>query len=202
MPCDRAREREIGWEDRIERIVGGALRVYNREMRRAGLAGTEEAGDMGHEKRTYTSEEVSAIVRRALSHTGGSDSVSYEELEEIARQSGIPKSRLDAAIREEETEGQLERARELWRRRRKQHFFGHLRAYLIVNGVLVLMCFATTGFRGGYFWAIWPILGWGIGLAFDASNAFYPKDSEVERGARKILAREKRLRAKALFDQI
>lgn len=36
-----------------------------------------------------------------------------------------------------------------------------LRPYLAVNAMLVVI-WAATG--AGYFWPIWPILGWGIGL--------------------------------------
>lgn len=47
----------------------------------------------------------------------------------------------------------------------KRGFKAHLAVYLIVNTGLVVI-WAVTG--GGYFWPIWAILGWGIGLAFNA----------------------------------
>jgi hypothetical protein len=34
-----------------------------------------------------------------------------------------------------------------------------------VNGLLVII-WAVGG--GGYFWPVWPIAGWGIGVAFNA----------------------------------
>jgi Domain of unknown function (DUF1707)/2TM domain len=43
----------------------------------------------------------------------------------------------------------------------------HLRAYLAVNALLVVI-WALTG--AGYFWPIWPILGWGIGVIADAGS--------------------------------
>src|SRR3954447_252378 len=42
----------------------------------------------------------------------------------------------------------------------------HLTVYLIVNALLIGI-WAATG--GGYFWPIWPILGWGIGLGCHAA---------------------------------
>jgi class 3 adenylate cyclase len=42
----------------------------------------------------------------------------------------------------------------------------HLTVYLAVNLVLIAI-WALTG--GGYFWPIWPILGWGIGLGAHAA---------------------------------
>jgi class 3 adenylate cyclase len=43
-----------------------------------------------------------------------------------------------------------------------QSFKTHLTFYLLVN-ILLIGIWAASG--GGYFWPIWPILGWGIGLA-------------------------------------
>jgi hypothetical protein len=57
-----------------------------------------------------------------------------------------------------------------WSRRRprrgkvgKQAFRAHATSYLLVIGMLVAIWLLTT--PGGYFWPIWPMLGWGIGLA-------------------------------------
>lgn len=49
-------------------------------------------------------------------------------------------------------------------------FKQHLATYFIVNAVLVAI-WAATSF-GSYFWPFWPILGWGIGLAFHGFNAY------------------------------
>lgn len=45
----------------------------------------------------------------------------------------------------------------------KLSFRAHLFAYLLVNAGLVAINLIQT--PGGYFWAIWPIIGWGLGLA-------------------------------------
>jgi len=45
----------------------------------------------------------------------------------------------------------------------KKDFFSHLASYCIVNGALVLIWRFAAG--GGYPWFIWPLGGWGIGLA-------------------------------------
>ena len=44
----------------------------------------------------------------------------------------------------------------------KLGFKVHLMAYLVVNAGLVAMNLVSSP---GYFWAIWPIIGWGLGLA-------------------------------------
>lgn len=146
---------------------------------------------MANPGRRFTNEEVSAIVRRALSGSGPGDTIGYEDLEEIARQAGISPRNLELAVEQQETDGEMEAAREQWRKRRKDGFFGHLRAYLIVNGVLLLMNLITSP---GYMWVVWPVLGWGIGLAFNASEAFWPSQDTIEKGARGILRRRERKR--------
>ncbi|MEJ7583731.1 MAG: DUF1707 domain-containing protein [Acidimicrobiales bacterium] len=47
--------------------------------------------------------------------------------------------------------------------RRQRAVRGILTPYLIVNAFLVVV-WAVTGF--GYFWPVWPILGWGLGVVF------------------------------------
>jgi hypothetical protein len=47
----------------------------------------------------------------------------------------------------------------------------HVRAYVAVNVMLVAI-WALTG--AGYFWPVWPILGWGIGVVADAGRLGRP----------------------------
>jgi class 3 adenylate cyclase len=42
----------------------------------------------------------------------------------------------------------------------------HLTVYLLVN-LFLIGIWAASG--GGYFWPVWPILGWGLGVAFHAA---------------------------------
>ena len=58
-----------------------------------------------------------------------------------------------------------ERAPAPARRRRRGPDRDHLRAYIAVNLLLVAI-WALTG--AGYFWPIWPILGWGLFVLPDA----------------------------------
>lgn len=69
-------------------------------------------------------------------------------------------------------------------------YWRHLTSYLIVIGALVVINVITWG---GYFWAIWPAMGWGIGLLFHTVNTFGPhmdKDWQ-ERKARELVARDR-----------
>lgn len=49
--------------------------------------------------------------------------------------------------------------------RAKREFRTHLMVYVAVNALLVLIWFATGA---GYFWPMWPILGWGIAIGIHA----------------------------------
>jgi len=73
-------------------------------------------------------------------------------------------------------EGTDLRDRALERLKKKHEFVAHLFAYLLVNGFLVAI-WAVTDF-GGFFWPIFPILGWGIGLFFHGWDVYSGPPSE------------------------
>ena len=63
----------------------------------------------------------------------------------------------------------------------KRDFRNHFAIYVIVNALLVVI-WAATG--AGYFWPIWPIAGWGIGLAFNAWAVYFERpitEEEIRR---------------------
>jgi class 3 adenylate cyclase len=63
----------------------------------------------------------------------------------------------------------------------KRGFHIHLRIYLIFVGFFVLL-WALTG--GGYFWPVWPALGWGVAVAIHgivASSGKRPHTGEATR---------------------
>ncbi len=51
----------------------------------------------------------------------------------------------------------------------RRDFGSHLVAYVVVNAFLVAV-WAVTG--SGYFWPIWVICGWGVGLVLHAWDVF------------------------------
>ncbi len=55
------------------------------------------------------------------------------------------------------------RARAVRRIKARRGFADHFRTYVLVNLLLIGIWFFTGM---GYFWPIWPILGWGVGIAF------------------------------------
>jgi hypothetical protein len=70
----------------------------------------------------------------------------------------------------------------------KRDLKAHLLAYVTVNLLLVAIWFAAGG---GFFWPMFPILGWGIGIAFHIWDVVSP-----EPGPREVEAEMQRMRAR------
>ncbi len=48
-------------------------------------------------------------------------------------------------------------------------FYGNLSAYIVVNAGLIILNLVTSP---NDIWFIWPLLGWGIGVAFHGMSVF------------------------------
>ncbi|MCE7039946.1 2TM domain-containing protein [Dyadobacter sp. CY312] len=72
------------------------------------------------------------------------------------------------------------RNEQLWKKAQKRASFKiHLRSYFIVNGGLWIIYFLSTGMNWGnhgFPWPVWPMLGWGIGLASHYFSAYGNND--------------------------
>ena len=62
--------------------------------------------------------------------------------------------------------------------RAKQSFTIHLTVYVVVNLLLLTIWLFTDR---GYFWPIWPLVGWGIGLFFHGFGVFRMADISESR---------------------
>jgi hypothetical protein len=88
-----------------------------------------------------------------------------------------------------ETTGRDERTvreRALERIEKKQEVHAHLLAYVLVNAMLVGI-WAVTG--AGFFWPVFPLLGWGIGIGFHAWDTYRvgePSEAQIEREVRRL----------------
>lgn len=72
------------------------------------------------------------------------------------------------------------------RLKKKRDFKAHLLIYLVVNAGLVVI-WAVTG--SGFFWPIFPILGWGIGIVANAWDAYGQKpfsEDQIRREADRL----------------
>ena len=71
-------------------------------------------------------------------------------------------------------------------------FRSHLVAYAIVNAGLTAIYVATS--FGHYFWPIWPMLGWGIGLGAHASAVYMDGEGLRDRMIQEELEKLRRTR--------
>jgi hypothetical protein len=58
--------------------------------------------------------------------------------------------------------------------KRKHAFKQMLASYVIVNAFLIVI-WAVSG--AGYFWPVWVLGGWGLGVAFTAYKAYGPREA-------------------------
>ncbi|HLF76102.1 MAG TPA: 2TM domain-containing protein [Dehalococcoidia bacterium] len=78
----------------------------------------------------------------------------------------------------ETTEDSSLREKAIKRLKQKREFSAHLLAFIVVNAFLVIL-WATVAERG-FFWPMFPILGWGIGLLFHGWDVYRGTPSEEE----------------------
>ncbi|PKL84453.1 MAG: hypothetical protein CVV22_12910 [Ignavibacteriae bacterium HGW-Ignavibacteriae-1] len=139
-------------------------------------------------EKLYSKEEVDRILKRAIDASPSySGSITESELLRIASELNIDTSQVRKAMNEDVAVNEFESAKEIFRKRRRKSFYEHLTAYVIVNTFLVGIDYMTPGVS----WSIFPILGWGIGLAFDFVDSFFPSEEKVEKGARKLMNSKK-----------
>ena len=123
----------------------------------------------------YTSKEVERIIRRAL-RLKESDLISHDDLLDMANELGLDSRTVETAIEQEQDDIDFERSRKMKILRRKATFHHHLWSYIIIIGALILINIFTPG----PWWFQWPVLGWGIGLAFHFRAAYFSAGPELE----------------------
>ena len=62
------------------------------------------------------------------------------------------------------------RERAVKRLKKRRDFFGHLLVYLLVNAFLVVIW--ALGDSDGFFWPVFPIVGWGIAVVMNAWDVY------------------------------
>lgn len=79
---------------------------------------------------------------------------------------------------------------------KKREFTAHMLAYALVN-VFIVVIWAVTG-TGNFFWPVFPIFGWGIGIVFHAWDVYSrgPGEERIRREMEQM--RERATRAARL----
>jgi hypothetical protein len=61
--------------------------------------------------------------------------------------------------------------------RKKRAFYAHLLVYVLVNTTIVVIWAMTSA---GFFWPIFPMLAWGIGLVMNAWDVWHGEFTEEQ----------------------
>jgi uncharacterized membrane protein len=78
-----------------------------------------------------------------------------------------------------DTRDQIARDRAVTRLKKRRDFRGHLLVYVLVNTFIVVI-WAVTG-PHGFFWPVFPIVGWGIGVVMNAWDVYWrPRITEQD----------------------
>ncbi|HEX5769626.1 MAG TPA: 2TM domain-containing protein [Nocardioidaceae bacterium] len=68
--------------------------------------------------------------------------------------------------------------------KKRRDFHGHVLIYTLVNAFLVVIWAVTS--PDGFFWPIFPIVGWGIGVIMNAWDVYFAEDFDEEDIEREI----------------
>lgn len=149
--------------------------------------------------RFYEEEDAQQILRMALAQSTPDSSLSRESLFATAAELGISPEAL-AEAEERYTREKAERTeRETFESEQRRTFFSHAATYSIVNlGLLAfnLVDMSRRSWDTNHLWAIYPILGWGIGLAFHWVTT-YRRDSEPYQKAFETWCEARRTRSES-----
>ncbi|MFN3780959.1 MAG: 2TM domain-containing protein [Candidatus Kapaibacteriota bacterium] len=143
------------------------------------------------ERRLYTKAEVEQILAKVIKNSQiEGDKFSLEDILSIARELNLDLNLTLQTIKENELNFELERAKQLWKQKKKRGFYQHLSAYAIIN--LSLISLELFVAREAIIFTLILMAFWGVGLIADFMESFYPSEIKVEKAARKILTQQKR----------
>jgi hypothetical protein len=147
---------------------------------------------------TYTQEEVTEILKRALKQQSlNNQALTHDDLVEMAREVGIDRQALESATADLAQSRAVEMTRDAQaselaaeRSRLLNRFVASLLTYVVVNAMLY---FIDMRFSGGT-WYFWVLMGWGLGLLLELRRVFMAPDILARRKARELRLAEKEQR--------
>ncbi|MBE9258620.1 MULTISPECIES: 2TM domain-containing protein [Dolichospermum] len=121
---------------------------------------------------TYNAEEMQQILEVAFRQKQKGE-YTREQIIEIASELGVSSESLQAAEQEWLKNNVEVKKEQMSNSQQRKDFKSHLLAFLAINGFLVLLNLVVSP---GYFWAIYPILGWGLGLLLHGIKVYISND--------------------------
>ncbi|MBD2530938.1 2TM domain-containing protein [Nostoc flagelliforme FACHB-838] len=125
---------------------------------------------------TYDSEDIEQILQKALARKDKGE-FSREQLLEMASELGISSNILETTEQKWLAQQEEERYRHRFNTFRRRAFWSNFVSFLAVNLFLILLNLITSP---SYFWAIFPVLGWGLGIFFHWWSVYQSKSEDYE----------------------
>lgn len=136
----------------------------------------------------FNNDEADEILRRILERKPKGSRFTMSDLEMTASELGISKNELQQAIETYILEKENEELRADFLKIKRRKFYDHLVAFCIVNTAFILTDILITDSG----WFKYLLIFWGIGLAFDAWETYFPNDEKVEKGIQKLRKKRKK----------
>lgn len=76
------------------------------------------------------------------------------------------------------------RERAVKRLKKRRDFYGHVLFYLLVNAFLIVIWTVTSS--GGFFWPVFPLVGWGIVVIMNAWDVYVSDEVDEEKIQREM----------------
>ncbi|MCA9613364.1 MAG: 2TM domain-containing protein, partial [Myxococcales bacterium] len=145
----------------------------------------------------YDDAEVEEILRSALERGGQTDGLTHAELAEVAAEVGLSTEELEQAARgvlaaraERREREEAQRVLAVRKRQRRRGFAQHVLTWGVVGAGLAALDQLTGA---GISWALYPIVGWGIGVGLHGVGLIFADDEkEIRQIARQLRKQRER----------
>ena len=138
---------------------------------------------------TYSEEQVEQILRYALSKKTNGQSLTKQQVYEIASDMGVSETDFLASVQEWQSTQAIRKEQSEFDKYKKRSFQTNLLKYVIINSFLVALNLFTSR---AISWAIYPLLFWGLAVVLDAWVTYQSESEEYEKQFQKWLRKQKR----------
>jgi hypothetical protein len=124
--------------------------------------------NLKHVRTEYTHEDGDEVLKRAIA-IDALESNAKDIVRRTAAEIGVSEAAVERAEREYFKEKHRRAELEHFAKEQRKSFFTHLGTYLMVNAFLVGIDLISDGRLE---WALYPLMGWGIGIVMHAIGVF------------------------------
>jgi len=123
--------------------------------------------------------DVEQILKLAVRNAGFTDEDALRQRLQLAgHELGLTDKQIAAAEEQYYRDQEEQQLKKEFQSDALHEFWEHLWSYVIVNAGMI----GFDVFKDGTLnWAMWPLIGWGIGLAFHAYGVFFPGKQDYEK---------------------